>query len=134
MVDNVHIMTPPSVSGLLTFFYYKDFQKAGDFYENIMGFKLVQDQKWAKIFQVSENSFMGCVDGNIGYHKASPTKPVMLTVIVDDPDAWYEHFKINGIETINEPHEDEELNMRIFLLHDPEGYVIEIQKFHDPFP
>ena len=127
-------MTPPSVDGLLTFFYYKDFKKAGEFYENIMGFKMVQDQKWAKIFQVAEKTFMGCVDGNIGYHKADPTKPVMLTVIVDDPDAWYEHFKANGIETINEPHEDKEMNMRIFLLHDPEGYVIEIQKFHDPFP
>jgi hypothetical protein len=68
-------MTPPSVDGLLTFFYYKDFKKAGDFYENIMGFKMVQDQKWAKIFQVAEKTFMGCVDGNIGYHKASETKP-----------------------------------------------------------
>ena len=53
-------MTPPSVDGLLTFFYYKDFKKAGDFYENIMGFKMVQDQKWAKIFQVAEKTFMGC--------------------------------------------------------------------------
>jgi predicted enzyme related to lactoylglutathione lyase len=127
-------MTPPSVDGLLTFFYYKDMVKAGEFYEKIMGFELVQDQKWAKIFKVADNAFMGCVDGNIGYHKHDPTKPVMLTVIVDDPDAWYEHFFENGVETLNKPHDDVELNMRIFLLHDPEGYVIEIQKFNDPFP
>ena len=127
-------MTPPSVDGLLTFFYYKDMVMAGEFYEKIMGFELVQDQKWAKIFKVADNAFMGCVDGNIGYHKYDPTKPVMLTVIVDDPDAWYEHFMENGVETLNKPHDDVELNMRIFLLHDPEGYVIEIQKFNDPFP
>ena len=127
-------MTPPSVDGLLTFFYYKDMAKAGEFYEKIMGFELVQDQKWAKIFKVADNAFMGCVDGNIGYHKHDPTKPVMLTVIVDNPDAWYEHFVENGVETLNKPHDDVELNMRIFLLHDPEGYVIEIQKFNDPFP
>jgi predicted enzyme related to lactoylglutathione lyase len=127
-------MTPPSVDGLLTFFYYKDMVKAGEFYEKIMGFELVQDQKWAKIFKVADNAFMGCVDGNIGYHKHDPTKPVMLTVIVDDPDAWYEHFLENSVETLNKPHDDVELNMRIFLLHDPEGYVIEIQKFNDPFP
>ena len=127
-------MTHPSVDGLLTFFYYKDLAKAGEFYEKIMGFELVQDQKWAKIFKVADSAFMGCVDGNIGYHKHDPTKPVMLTVIVDDPDAWYEHFMENGVETLNKPHDDAELNMRIFLLHDPEGYVIEIQKFNDPFP
>ena len=122
------------MDGLLTFFYYKDMVMAGEFYEKIMGFELVQDQKWAKIFKVADNAFMGCVDGNIGYHKHDPTKPVMLTVIVDDPDAWYEHFMKNGVETLNKPHDDVELNMRIFLLHDPEGYVIEIQKFNDPFP
>ncbi len=127
-------MTPPSVDGLLTFFYYKDLARAGEFYEKIMGFELVQDQKWAKIFKVADSAFMGCVDGNIGSHKHDPTKPVMLTVIVDDPDAWYEHFVENGVETLNKPHDDVELNMRIFLLHDPEGYVIEIQKFNDPFP
>jgi len=127
-------MTPPSVDGLLTFFYYKDMARAGEFYEKIMGFELVQDQKWAKIFKAADNAFMGCVDGNIGYHKHDPTKPVMLTVIVDDPDAWYEHFMENGVETLDKPHDDVELNMRIFLLKDPEGYVIEIQKFNDPFP
>jgi predicted enzyme related to lactoylglutathione lyase len=127
-------MTPPSVDGLLTFFYYKDMARAGEFYEKIMGFELVQDQKWAKIFRVADNAYMGCVDGNIGYHKHDPTKPVMLTVIVDDPDAWYQHFMENGIEPLDKPHDDVELNMRIFLLKDPEGYVIEIQKFNDPFP
>ena len=127
-------MSPPSVNGILTFFYYEDLEKAAEFYEKIMGFQLVQDQKWAKIFKIKDNAYMGCVDGNIGYHKPDPTKPVMLTLIVDDPDAWYKHFKENGIETLNEPHDNEELNLRIFLLCDPEGYVIEIQKFKDSIP
>jgi len=127
-------MSKPEAKGLLTFFYYKDLKRAAEFYQKIMGFKLVQDQRWAKIFQVAENAYMGCVDGNVGYHKPSDAKPVMLTVVVDDPDAWYRHFKSHGVETISEPHDDKELNLRIFLLRDPEGYVIEIQKFYAPFP
>ena len=127
-------MQYPETNGILTFFYYKDLEKAAEFYEKIMGFQLIEDQKWAKIFKVKDNAYMGCVDGNIGYHKYSDTKPVMLTVIVDDPDEWYEHFKKNGVETINEPHDDKELNLRIFLLNDPEGYVIEIQKFNYTIP
>jgi predicted enzyme related to lactoylglutathione lyase len=120
----------PSVNGIITFFYYKDLEKASRFYQDIMGFQLEVNQKWAKIFKVADNAYMGCVDGNVGYHKASPTKPVMLTVVVDDPDAWYEHFRAHGVETLSEPHDEESLNLRIFLLEDPEGYVIEIQKFY----
>jgi len=72
------------------------------------------------------------VDGNVGYHKPNKIKPVMLTVVVDDPDAWYSHFKKHGVETLSEPHDDKEMGLRIFLLEDPEGYIIEIQKFYDP--
>jgi len=122
----------PKADGLLTFFYYKDLAKAAEFYENIMGFDLVVDQKWAKIYRVKGSALMGCVDGNVGYHKPNEIKPVMLTVIVDDPDAWYSHFKKHGVETLSEPHDDKDMGLRIFLLEDPEGYIIEIQKFYDP--
>ena len=127
-------MPKPDVYGAITFFYYNNLKKAAEFYENVMGFNLVQDQKWAKIFQISGEAYMGCVDGEIGYHKPYDTKPVMLTIIVDDPDAWYDHIQYHNVETLSEPHDDEELNLRIFLLQDPEGYVIEIQKFYDSFP
>ena len=125
-------MSRPSVKRMLTFFYYENLAKAAKFYEKIMGFQLIQDQKWAKLFKVRDNAYLGCVDGKRGYHKPDPIKPVMLTLIVDDPDAWYKYFKENGVETLNEPHDNKELNLRTFLLHDPEGYVIEIQKFKEP--
>jgi lactoylglutathione lyase len=127
-------MQPPVAEGAITFFYYDDLAKAAEFYEKVMGFQLVQDQRWAKIYRINDSSYVGCVDGSVGYHKPSDDKPVMLTVVVDDPDAWYTHLREHGVETLNEPHDDEELNLRIFLLEDPEGYVIEIQKFYEPFP
>lgn len=120
----------PIANGLITFLYYNDLEEASTFYQNIMGFELSTDQKWAKIFKVAENAYIGCVDGNVGYHKPSYEKPVMLTIVVDDPDEWYKHFQDNGVKTLNEPHDNKELNLRIFLLEDPEGYVIEIQKFY----
>ncbi len=127
-------MQTPGAEGAITFFYYEDLAKAAGFYEKVMGFQLVQDQRWAKIYRINDSSYVGCVDGSVGYHKPSDDKPVMLTVVVEDPDAWYTHLRERGVETINEPHDDEELNLRIFLLRDPEGYVIEIQKFYDAFP
>ena len=59
-------MPNPEAMGAITFFYYKDLAKAAEFYGKVMGFKLVQDQRWAKIYRVNGDAYMGCVDGNIG--------------------------------------------------------------------
>jgi len=117
------------VKGLITFLYYKDLKKVAKFYEEVMGFKLTIDQGWAKIYRVTGGAHVGLVDERRGYHRAGPTKPVMLTVVVPDVDAWYQYLRGKGVKTLNEPHNVEELGLRAFLLEDPEGYVIEIQKF-----
>lgn len=119
----------PAVDGLITFLYYEDLEKVEEFYRDIMGFELVIDQGWAKIYKVAGRAHVGLVDSNMGYHKASPTKPVMITVVVHDVDQWYEHIQKLGVRTLTEPKDNEELGLRMFLLEDPEGYVIEIQKF-----
>ena len=119
----------PAVRSQITFLYYRDFDRAVRFYQDVMGFELVVDQGWSKIFRVAGEAFMGVVDERRGFHKASPAKPVMLTLSVDDTDAWYRYLKAQGAQTLSEPHDVAELNLRLFLLQDPEGYVIEIQKF-----
>jgi len=115
--------------GLITFLYYRDLRRAAGFYEEIMGFELTVDQGWAKIYRVLDGAFVGLVDERRGYHRASPTKPVMIAVVVPDVDAWYRSLKERGVETLNEPREIEEAGIRAFLLEDPEGYVIEIMEF-----
>jgi hypothetical protein len=54
----------------------------------------------------------------------------MITILVPDVDAWYRHFKELGVPTLTEPKDDNQLKTRMFLLKDPEGYVIEIQHFY----
>jgi predicted enzyme related to lactoylglutathione lyase len=116
--------------GLITFFYYDDLERAVKFYSEVMGLELVTDQGWAKIFRVAGEAYVGLVDGHRGFHKASPMKPVMLTIVTSNVDAWYERFLEFGVETFSEPKDDAELGTRMFMLEDPEGYVIEIQKFY----
>ncbi len=123
-------MNLPEIDGLITFLYYDDLKKAEDFYRDVMRLQLVTDQGWAKIFKVVERAHVGLVDGNMGYHKASPIKPVMITVVVHDVDQWYEHLQKLGVKTLTEPKDYKELGLRMFLLEDPEGYIIEIQKFY----
>jgi len=122
-------MSEVGVDGLITFLYYRDLERAAEFYEEVMGFELAVDQGWAKIYLVTDGAHIGVVDESKGYHKSSPTKPVMVTLVVPDVDAWYRHIRNMGVVTLSEPHDVAELGLRMFLLEDPEGYVIEIQKF-----
>jgi len=99
-----------------------------------MGFEVTVDQRWAKILKAAGSAYVGVVDEKRGYHRASPTKPVMLTLVVSDVDAWFRYFQSKGVHTLNQPHDNDELGIRAFLLEDPEGYIIEIQTFKQPPP
>lgn len=129
MIDAIPMTSRPEIKELITFFYYKDLELARKFYQEVMGFELVIDQGFAKIFKVANNAFMGIVDEKKGAHRANPIKPVELTVIVPDPDEWYRYLLSKGVQPICEPKTMESMKLRMFLLHDPEGYLIEIQKF-----
>ena len=120
---------PGNIQAAITFFYYKDPQKANTFYHDILGLELAVDQGWSKIYKISEGAFMGVVDEARGAQRANEIKPVELTLIVDDPDQWYTYLKGQDVTIISEPKTLEELKLRMFLINDPEGYLIEIQKF-----
>jgi predicted enzyme related to lactoylglutathione lyase len=120
----------PKIDGLVTFLYYDDLAKAVRFYTEIMGLKVIIDQGWAKILKLSSNSNIGLVDGKKGSLKPTKSKPVMITILVPDVDMWYNHLKKLGVETMNEPHDEQGMNLRQFMFKDPEGYVIEIQHFY----
>ena len=116
------------VKGLIPWLYYRDLPRAMRFYEDVMGFEMVVDQGWSKIYRIREGAYIGLVDGEKGYHKASDTKPVIICLNVRDADAWYEILKGKRVEIEEKPQESERLKIKVFMFKDPEGYVIEIQE------
>ncbi len=116
------------VKGLIPWLYYRDLPRAIRFYEDVMGFEMVVDQGWSKIYRIREGAYVGLVDGEKGYHRASDTKPVIVCLNVRDADAWYEMLKGKGVEIEEKPQESERLKIKVFMFKDPEGYVIEIQE------
>ena len=116
------------VRGLIPWLYYRDLPRAMKFYEDLMGFEMVVDQGWSKIYRIREGEYIGLVDGEKGYHKASDIKPVIVCLNVKDADAWYEMLKGKGVEIEEKPQESERLKIKVFMFKDPEGYVIEIQE------
>lgn len=117
-----------SVKGLIPWLYYNDLPRAMKFYEEVMGFEMVVDQGWSKIYKIRDGAYLGLVDGEKGYHRASDTKPVIICINVHDADAWYQRLVAKGVEIERQPQESERLKIKVFMLKDPEGYVLEIQE------
>jgi len=124
------------VEGALTFFYYKEdeIENATKFYSEVMGFELVMERDWVKLFRIQGSAHLGLVREDMGSHKPSPVKPVRLQVIVSDADAWFSYMKERGVELDRvTPHVGTELNIKAFTLKDPEGYTVEICEYTTPY-
>ena len=116
----------------ITFLYYDDIEPIDRFYQRVMGFELVVDQVWAKIYAVSETSFVGIVDGARGFHRPQEKNAVLVTLVVDDVYGWYDYLKGRGVKMLTEVKEHEAIQVRGFFCEDPGGYSIEVQQFLDP--
>jgi len=116
------------VRGVITWLYYRDLPRAISFYEKVMGFKMVVDQGWSKIYKVSEDGYLGLVDGAKGHHKANNIKPVVFCLNVKDAEAWYKRVTKAGVAIEEKIQESQRLKVRVFMFKDSEGYVIEIQQ------
>lgn len=119
-------MTMIKTEGLITFTYYDDLDQATEFYQDKLKLPLVEDYSWAKIFKVAENAHIGLVNAKEGSLKPSADKPVMLSIIVDDADLWYQRLMENKVKVNHEPRECESPHIKCFLTWDTEGYTIEI--------
>jgi len=122
-------LTIPDIEGLITFTYYKDLDKAARFYSEVMGFEQVIDVDFAKVYRITGSSHIGIVDGNKGSIKPTEDKPIMISVVVHDIEAWYERLKEHGVDIFQLPQEASYLKMKTLLFRDPEGYILEILEF-----
>jgi len=77
----------------VTWLYYEDMLPMENFMMENLGLKLSADQGWAKIYRVSENSYLGLVDEKRGMNSFSEEKLVEVKFDLQDPQAWEEYLK-----------------------------------------
>jgi len=68
-----------SFFGTITWTYHKDIPIMQDFYEQVLGFELIADQGWTKIYQTAQYSFIGLVDECRGMENYAEEKAMELT-------------------------------------------------------
>ena len=115
----------------ITLLYFRNIEKAFRFYEDLLGLKVRIDQGYGRIYEVSGRALLGVMDEKRGFLQSGQGKSIMISLVTDDVDPWYETLKKKGVKMLSEPLTKEDIGIRSFLFEDPEGHILEIQKFLD---
>jgi catechol 2,3-dioxygenase-like lactoylglutathione lyase family enzyme len=118
-----------TVTQQITFLDTRDLARTADFYERILGLRLARDQGTCRIYHVSGNAYLGfCQRAN------APTEPqsITLTLVTDRVDEMCAHLKREGVELVKEPADNPPYRIYNAFVRDPNGYLIEIQRFWEP--
>ncbi len=124
---------PPGLGfkATVVWFYYKDLPAIQTFYEEAMGFELIADQGWTKIYRISPSGYMGLVDEQRGMHRFTEKKAVTMSFWTDRIDDWYAYVSGNEAFEMRSEKVEETDRYRAFVAYDPEGYYLEWNVFKD---
>lgn len=118
-------MTLP-IDEQITFLYCEDMAKTAPFYEDVLGLELALDQGACRIYHtVARKAYIGICE------RATPREKdgVIFTIVTQDVDGWYERITSHGIICENAPRMNEQYQIYHFFVKDPNGYLIEVQRF-----
>ncbi|MDN3205269.1 VOC family protein [Algoriphagus sediminis] len=101
LMPRLRYQTPleTSFGGNLNFYssvswlYYQDMLPMQNWVEEELGLELIVDQGWAKIYALSDQSYLGLVDGLRGMNEYSDSKLVEFGLILEDPQGWESYLQ-----------------------------------------
>lgn len=103
--------------GSITWTYHRDLLKMQQFYEEALGYELVADQGWTKIYQCSATGFIGLVDECRGMENYADSKAIEIEWILQK-SSKFNTFATNSWQAYN-------YSDRTFT--GPEQYVYRVQ-------
>ena len=117
-----------SFTGLIPFYGTENLEETDRFYRQILGMSLHKDQGACRIYEVLPGAWVGfCTHMEVVIGNHSP----IITLLTEDVDAVYEHLVEQGWETKDPPQENPRFKIYHFYVRDPNGYLVEVQRFID---
>jgi catechol 2,3-dioxygenase-like lactoylglutathione lyase family enzyme len=113
----------------ITFLDTRDLGQTADFYEGALGLRLARDQGACRIYHVSGNAYLGFCQRP---EAAAPPAGLTVTLVTDRVDEWCRRLKAHGAEVVKEPADNPPYRIYNAFVRDPNGYLLEIQRFWEP--
>jgi catechol 2,3-dioxygenase-like lactoylglutathione lyase family enzyme len=112
----------------ITFLLVADLERSTGFYRDILGLELVLDQGDCRVMRVAADAFVGICErpDRVG------TGAVLLTLVTDSVDDWHKALVKSGVPCDQPPRHSETYNVYHAFYRDPDGTLVEIQRFLDP--
>mgnify|MGYP006302955555 CR=1 FL=1 len=119
-------MSQPPIEAQITFLYTADLDKTAQFYEDVLGLTCWRDQTTCRIYTLTGDAYVGfCQREDV----AEQHPDVIFTLVTPDVDGWYQYLSSKGVNFEKEPALNSEYQIYHCFLRDPNGYLIEIQRF-----
>lgn len=127
-------MHRPTINQFVTFIYTRDLAASVAFYEDLLQLPLALDQGACRIYRVAGEAFLGvCLRDSAPAPGVGPAPgTVILTLATHDVAGWHQYLAKRGTPFTQPPQHNPTYNIYHCFLHDPNGYLIEIQQFLDP--
>ncbi len=118
-----------SFEGQITFLYTRDLEATARFYEDVLGLPLVRDQGDCRIYRTGRDGYLGFCR-----REEAPEQPagIILTLLTPDVDGWANRLRERGAAIERPPTANPHYRIYHCFLRDPNGYLIEIQRFDEP--
>lgn len=118
---------PPPFEQQVTFLYTADLEATDEFYVGLLGLPLVLDQGSCRIYRAAAGAFLGFCTRSA----AVPAQGVILTLVSRRVDEWAAWLAARGVEIEKPPQHNPAFNIYHCFVRDPNGYLVEIQRFLD---
>jgi catechol 2,3-dioxygenase-like lactoylglutathione lyase family enzyme len=112
----------------VTFLFVADLDRSSGFYGGALGLELVRDQGDCRIYRAGAGAYLGVC--------ARPDQVgpggVIVTLVTDDVSGWHRRLVAAGVEVVSEPRHSDRYGIHHAFYRDPDGHLVEVQRFDEP--
>jgi catechol 2,3-dioxygenase-like lactoylglutathione lyase family enzyme len=112
----------------VTFLHTANLDETAEFYEKTLGLELARDQGVCRIYKISPTGYLGFCS----HLEAALPGGVIATLVTKDVDEWYSRLQTARVEIVKSPGHNPRYQIYHFFFRDPNGYLLEIQRFDIP--